>query len=180
MPAKIRLARHGKKHNAFYHIVVADERAPRDGKFIEKIGTYNPNSNPATINIDATKAVSWLEKGAQPTDTARAILSYKGILFQQHLQGGVKLGKLTQEAADAKLEAWKQEKAGKITSKETNIATRNRDIAKANLALELKAKEAKAEVVRAKLAPPPAPEVVEETAPEASADTAAAPEEPQA
>jgi small subunit ribosomal protein S16 len=158
MPAKIRLARHGKKHNAFYHIVVADGRAPRDGKYIEKIGTYNPNTNPATIDIDSEKAISWLNKGAQPTDTARAILSYKGVLFKKHLQAGVQLGKSTQEQADAKFETWKQEKEGKISAKQSDISSKNRDIAKANLALELKAKEAKAEAIRIKNTPPPEPE----------------------
>ncbi|HRS37958.1 MAG TPA: 30S ribosomal protein S16, partial [Bacteroidia bacterium] len=104
MPAKIRLTRHGKKHNAYYHIVVADGRAPRDGKFIEVIGNYNPNTNPATINLDATKALNWLNKGAQPTDTCRAILSYKGVLYRNHLNKGVLKGALTAEQADAKFE----------------------------------------------------------------------------
>ncbi len=194
MPAKIRLARHGKKHNAFYHIVVADGRAPRDGKYIEKIGTYNPNTNPATINIDTEKAMSWLEKGAQPTDTARAILSYKGVLFKKHLQRGVTLGKLNQEQADASLAKWMEEKTGKITAKQSDIASKNRDIAKANAELEAKAKEAKAETVRIKNTPPPepTPEVAEADAPaataeaspeasaEASPETSETPQEPQA
>ncbi|HNP98265.1 MAG TPA: 30S ribosomal protein S16, partial [Bacteroidia bacterium] len=89
MPVKIRLSRHGKKHQAYYHIVVADSRAPRDGKFIEVIGNYNPNTNPATIQIDNDKALTWLKNGAQPTDTCRAILSYKGVLFRSHLDRGV-------------------------------------------------------------------------------------------
>ena len=94
MPVKIRLARHGKKHQAYYHIVVADGRAPRDGKFIEVIGKYNPNTNPATIHIDDVKALEWLSKGAQPTDTTKAILSYKGIMYKRHLQNGVaKIGR---------------------------------------------------------------------------------------
>ena len=90
MPAKIRLARHGRKRYAFYHIVVADSRAPRDGRYIERIGTYNPNTNPATIDLDFDKALDWLLKGAQPTDTANAILSYKGVNYKKHLLGGVK------------------------------------------------------------------------------------------
>ena len=92
MAVKIRLARHGKKGYAFYHIVVADSRAPRDGKFIEKLGTYNPNTNPATIDLNFEQALGWLMKGAQPTDTARAILSYKGVLYKKHLLGGVAKG----------------------------------------------------------------------------------------
>src|SRR5436190_23522462 len=103
MPAKIRLARHGKKHQGYYHIVVADGRAPRDGKYIEVIGNYNPNTNPATIVLDTEKALGWLQKGAQPTDTARAILSYKGVHYKSHLVRGVAKGLLTQEHADAKL-----------------------------------------------------------------------------
>ena len=106
MAVKIRLARHGKKNFAFFHIVVADSRAPRDGKFIERIGTYNPNTNPATIELNGEKALDWMFKGAQPTDTCRRILSYKGILLRKHLQEGVKKGALTQEAADQKWNAW--------------------------------------------------------------------------
>ena len=102
MPVKIRLARRGKKGYPFYHIVVADSRAPRDGKFIENIGSYNPNTNPATINLDFEKALDWLQKGAQPTDTCRAILSYKGVLMKKHLLGGVSKGAFTQEVAEAK------------------------------------------------------------------------------
>ncbi|MFM9027673.1 MAG: 30S ribosomal protein S16, partial [Bacteroidota bacterium] len=90
MPVKIRLSRHGKKHQAYYHIVVADSRAPRNGKFIEVIGDYNPNTNPATINLNHQRALTWLGNGAQPTDTCRAILSYKGVLFHNHLLKGVK------------------------------------------------------------------------------------------
>ena len=97
MAVKIRLARHGKKGYAFYHIVAADSRAPRDGKFIEKLGTYNPNTNPATIDLDFEKALDWLQKGAQPTDTCRAILSYKGVLYKKHLLGGVAKGRFLGE-----------------------------------------------------------------------------------
>ena len=106
MPVKIRLQRYGKKAHAFYHIVIADGRAPRDGKFIEKIGTYNPATNPVTIILNNDKALMWLQKGALPTDTCRSILSYKGILYKKHLQGGVTKGALTQEQADAKFEKW--------------------------------------------------------------------------
>ena len=117
MPVKIRLARHGKKGYAFYHIVVADSRAPRDGKFIEKIGTYNPNTNPATIDLNFDKALEWLQKGAQPTDTCRAILSYKGVMYKKHLLGGVAKGAFDEAAADAKFEKWMSEKAAKISAK---------------------------------------------------------------
>ena len=117
MPTKIRLQRHGKKAAAFFHIVVADGRAPRDGKFIEKIGTYNPNTNPATIDIDTDRAFEWIKTGAQPTDTCRAILSYKGIMMRYHLHRGVEKGALTQEQADAKLAKWMDEQTAKIAAK---------------------------------------------------------------
>ena len=102
MPARIRLQRHGKKNQPFYHIVVADGRAPRDGRFIEKIGTYNPMTNPAQIALDIDRAVTWLKNGAQPSDTARKILSYKGVLLKRHLQIGVEKGAISQEQADVK------------------------------------------------------------------------------
>ena len=110
MAVKIRLARHGKKGFAFYHIVAADSRAPRDGKFIEKLGTYNPNTNPATIDLNFEKALDWLLKGAQPTDTCRAILSYTGVVYRNHLQNGVKKGAFGQEEADRRFDAWLNEK----------------------------------------------------------------------
>src|SRR5947207_1980567 len=121
MPVKIRLARHGKKHLAYYHIVVADSRAPRDGKFIEVIGKYNPNTNPATISIDNAKALDWLGKGAQPTDTTKAILSYKGIMYQRHLQRGVAKEILTQEQADEKFQKWMENKHNKIEEKRSSL-----------------------------------------------------------
>ena len=116
MPARIRLQRHGKKGQPFYHIVVADGRAPRDGKFIEKIGTYNPMTNPATIDIDIDGAVEWLGKGAQPSDTVRAILSYKGVMYKKHLMGGVAKNAFTKEEAEKRFEAWAAEKAAKISN----------------------------------------------------------------
>ena len=122
MPVKIRLQRHGKKGKPFYWVVAADSRAKRDGRFLEKIGTYNPNTNPATINLDVDGAVKWLQNGAQPTDTARAILSYKGALLKNHLAGGVRKGALTEEQAEAKFNAWLEEKAGKVTGKTENLA----------------------------------------------------------
>ena len=122
MPVKIRLQRHGKKGKPFYWVVAADSRSKRDGKFLEKIGTYNPNTNPATIDLNLDSAVKWLFNGAQPTDTARAILSYKGALLKHHLEGGVRKGALTQEQADAKLEKWLEEKAGKVDAKKTGLS----------------------------------------------------------
>ena len=121
MPVKIRLQRHGKKGKPFYWVVAADVRASRDGKFLQKIGTYNPNSNPAQIELDIDEAIKWLQFGAQPTETARRILSYKGVMLKYHLQGGVKKGALTQEQADAKFEAWQKEKEQKITAKKESL-----------------------------------------------------------
>ena len=106
MPTKIRLARHGRKRKPFYHIVIADSRAPRDGKFIERVGSYNPNTNPATIDLDFDKALSWLQKGAQPTDTVRTILSFKGVLYKNHLLKGVLKGAFSEEVAEEKFKDW--------------------------------------------------------------------------
>ena len=117
MPVKIRLQRHGKKGKPFYWVVAADARAKRDGRYLEKIGTYNPNTNPATVNLDVDAAVKWLANGAQPTDTARTLLSYRGALLKHHLQGGVRKGALTQEDADAKFEAWLEQKDLQIQAK---------------------------------------------------------------
>jgi small subunit ribosomal protein S16 len=122
MSVKIRLQRHGKKGKPFYWVVAADARSKRDGKYLEKIGTYNPNTNPATIEINLDSAVQWLHNGAQPTDTARAILSYKGALLKHHLDGGVRKGALTQEQADAKLAAWLEAKAGKVDAKKDGLS----------------------------------------------------------
>lgn len=150
MPAKIRLQRHGKKGEAFFHIVVADGRAPRDGKFIEKLGTYNPSTNPATINIDGDKTFNWLKNGAQPTDTCRAILSYKGVLYRYHLSKGVAKGALTQEQADAKLAKWMEEKEAKVASKVSKLSDSARDSYKKRMDAETAAKEAKAAKIAAK------------------------------
>lgn len=144
MSVKIRLARHGKKDFAYFHIVVADSRAPRDGRFIERIGTYNPNTNPATIEIDGEKALDWIFKGAQPTETCRRILSYKGVLLKKHLLEGVKKGALTEETANAKWEAWMQQKADKVQLKCSELAQSDRNAAKAARESEIKVKEAMA------------------------------------
>ncbi|WP_422082202.1 30S ribosomal protein S16 [Ulvibacterium sp.] len=117
MPVKIRLQRHGKKGKPFYWVVAADSRAKRDGKFLEKLGTYNPNTNPATIELNVDNSVKWLQNGAQPTDTARAILSYKGALLKHHLWGGVRKGALTEEQVEEKFTAWVEEKEKAISSK---------------------------------------------------------------
>ena len=117
MAVKIRLQRHGKKNFAFFHIVVADSRSPRDGRYIEQIGSYNPNTNPATIVLDADKALAWLNVGAQPTLVCRRLLSYEGVLLKKHLEGGVAKGALTQEQADKKFADWKSEHDAKVAAK---------------------------------------------------------------
>ncbi|OYU81055.1 MAG: 30S ribosomal protein S16 [Flavobacterium sp. BFFFF1] len=127
MSVKIRLQRHGKKGKPFYWVVAADARSKRDGKYLEKIGTYNPNTNPATIELNLDSAVQWLHNGAQPTDTARAILSYKGALLKHHLDGGVRKGALSQEQADEKLAKWLDEKAGKVDSKKDTLSKAQAD-----------------------------------------------------
>ena len=127
MATKIRLQRHGKKGKPFYYIVVADARAPRDGRFIERLGSYNPNTNPATIDLNLDSAVQWLHNGAQPTDTARAILSYKGALLKHHLDGGVRKGAMTQEQADAKLATWLEAKTGKVDAKKEGLTKAQAD-----------------------------------------------------
>jgi small subunit ribosomal protein S16 len=150
MPVKIRLQRFGKKANPYYHIVVADGRAPRDGKFIEQIGSYNPKTNPASIELNVDKALDWLNKGAQPTDTTRAILSYRGVLYRQHLDKGVKKGALTQEQADEKYTSWLEQKNLKISQKVQDVMNKKKDDVKSRLSEEEKLKEKNAEKVAAK------------------------------
>ncbi|HEY9001815.1 MAG TPA: 30S ribosomal protein S16 [Mucilaginibacter sp.] len=179
MATKIRLQRHGKKGKPFYYIVVADARAPRDGRFIERLGSYNPNTNPATIDINFDKTLDWVNNGAQPTDTCRAILSYKGVLYKKHLQGGLKKGALTEEQVESKFQAWLDQKEGKITGKKESLSTAKQDARKAALAAEAKKKEEKAAAIAAKNAPPveeveaPAEEEVEAPAAETEADASA-------
>ncbi|MDR2890611.1 MAG: 30S ribosomal protein S16 [Alistipes sp.] len=188
MPVKIRLGRHGKKGYAFYHIVVADSRAPRDGKFIEKIGTYNPNTNPATIDLNFEKALSWLQKGAEPTDTCRAILSDKGVMMKKHLLGGVAKGAFSESDAEAKFNKWLEEKNAKGAAKISKMAGDARDAAKARAAAETKVKEEKAAAIAAKKAEaaaeaaaanaeeaPEAEEVAEAAAEEVAAEVVEAP-----
>ncbi|HOI31520.1 MAG: 30S ribosomal protein S16 [Bacteroidales bacterium] len=144
MPARIRLQRHGKKGRPFYHIVIADGRAPRDGRFIEKIGTYNPITNPAEIILDFDKALTWLQNGAQPSDTARAILSYKGVIYKSHLLKGVKKGALTEEQAEVKFQNWLKEKEAKIEAKRRGLTDAERTERKKALEEEAKVNEARA------------------------------------
>ncbi|MBT7621184.1 MAG: 30S ribosomal protein S16 [Lentimicrobiaceae bacterium] len=141
MPTMIRLSRHGKTHKAFYHIVVADGRAPRDGRFIEKIGTYNPISNPAEIVLDFDKALDWIQKGAQPTDTARAILSYKGVLYKNHLLIGAKKGAFTEAEAEAKFQKWLEDKEAKNAASKSGIEEKIRAEQKEKFEAEVKVKE---------------------------------------
>jgi small subunit ribosomal protein S16 len=152
MPAKIRLQRKGKKGQPFYHIVIADGRAPREGRFIERIGTYNPLTRPAEIDINFDKAISWLQNGAQPTDTVRAILAYKGVMYKSHLLKGVKKGALTIEQADAKFEAWSKEKVQKIASKVNEAVLSKKEAKKSQMAYESEVNQAKAAAVAKKLA----------------------------
>ncbi len=143
MSVKIRLQRHGKKGKPFYWIVAADARSKRDGRYLEKLGIYNPNTNPATIDLNVDGAVTWLQNGAQPTDTARAILSYKGALLKNHLAGGVKKGALTEEQAESKFEAWSKEKEAKIEAKADGLANAKADAKAEALAAEKAVNEAR-------------------------------------
>lgn len=172
MAVKIRLARRGRKKLALYDVVVADSRSPRDGKFIEKIGTYNPATVPASINLDENKAFDWLMKGAQPSDTVRAMLSYRGVMLRRHLQIGVIKGAITQEQADSKLAEWVNSKQSKIQSKIESVAKAKQSAAKARKEAEAKVKEARAEAIRKK-------QEVAAAAPEAPAEGEAAPAETQ-
>jgi small subunit ribosomal protein S16 len=175
MATKIRLQRHGKKGKPFYYIVVADARAPRDGRFIERLGSYNPNTNPATIDINFDKTLDWVNNGAQPTDTCRAILSYKGVLYKKHLQGGLKKGALTEDQVESKFQEWVDQKDGKITGKKSDLVSAKDEARKAALAAEAIKKEEKAAAIAAKYAPvaEEAPAVEEEATEEAPVAEAA-------
>jgi len=165
MPVKIRLQRHGRKGKPIYHIVVADARAPRDGRFIERLGLYNPNTNPATIDLNVDKSVEWLFNGAQPSDTCRAILSYKGVLMKKHLLEGVKKEALTQEEAEKRFEAWVASKETLISNKVSNLSAADQKRRKAAMEQEAKVKEARAAAILVKNTP-----VAEEVAEEAPAE----------
>ena len=160
MATKIRLQRFGKKGKPFFHVVVADSRSPRDGKFIERLGSYNPNTNPATIELNFDKTLDWVNKGAEPTDTCRAILSYKGVLYKKHLEGGVKKGALTQDQAEAKFAEWLSAKDGKIEGKKDSLTKSKEEVRKAALAAEAKKNADRAAALAIKNAP--VEEVVEE------------------
>ena len=153
MATRIRLQRHGKKRKPFYNIVIADQRAPRDGKFIEKLGTYNPNTNPATININFESTLDWLMKGAQPSDTVRAILSYKGILMKKHLLEGVRKGAFSEDEAEKRFSSWMEEKNKKVSDKSAGILKANEDIKNAAIALEKEKNNARAAEIAAKNIP---------------------------
>ena len=186
MPVKIRLQRHGKKGKPFYWIVAADSRSKRDGKYLEKIGTYNPNINPASIDLDIDGAVKWLQNGAEPTDTAKAILSYKGAMLKNHLVGGVAKGALTEEQAEEKFQAWVAEKDAKIAAEQDGLSKAKDDAKATALAAEVKvneerlasSQEAENAAIKAaadaKAAAEAAENVVEETAPETIDDAQAA------
>lgn len=165
MATRIRLQRHGKKSKAFFHLVVADSRAKRDGKFIEKLGTYNPNTNPATVEINFESALKWLRTGAEMSETARALLSYKGVLYKNHLINGIKKGALTEADVETKFAAWVAEKDAKINSKKDGLENNAVAAKAAALKAEADANAAKAKAIEAKNTP-----VVEEVAEEAVAE----------
>ena len=150
MAVKIRLQRHGKKNFAFFHIVVADSRAPRDGRYIEQIGSYNPNTNPATIVLNSERALAWLKVGAEPSLVARRILSYEGVLLRHHLDGGIAKGALTAEQADQKWNEWKAQRDAKISAKKEGLAKDAEKKAKETIAAEAKVAAAKAEALAKK------------------------------
>ena len=173
MSVKIRLQRHGKKQKPFYWIVAADARAKRDGKFLEKLGTYNPTVNPAIIELNLESAVQWLHNGAQPTDTARAILSYKGALLKHHLDGGVRKGALTQEQADAKLAKWLEEKAGTVDAKKDGLSKKQAEAKAKALKAEKEANEKRINAAAEAAKAAEAPEVVEEEVAEVTEEVVA-------
>jgi len=176
MSVKLRLQRHGRKQRPFYHIVAADSRSPRDGRFIERVGSYNPISEPATIVLDVEKAIKWLQDGATPTDKVRGLLSREGVLYKNHLQTGVRKGSITQEAADEKFAAWSSEKETR-TGKANENTTKAAEAEKAKrLAAEKEVFNKRAAAQAAALAPP-VEEVAEEAAPEAEVAPEATAEE---
>jgi len=164
MATKIRLQRHGRKGYAFYHIVIADSRAPRDGKFIERIGSYNPNTNPATIDLKFDRALYWIQVGAQPTDTTRNILSSQGVMMKKHLLGGVKKGAFTEAEAEQKFQAWLTGKQASVKAEVNKMTDAEKIKLKARLEAEQAVNKAKAEALAAKKAEVAAKDVVEEEA----------------
>ena len=180
MATKIRLQRHGRKGYAFYHIVIADSRAPRDGKFIERIGLYNPNTNPATIDLKFDRALYWMNVGAQPTDTVRNLLSHEGVLLKKHLQGGVAKGAFSETEAEKKFETWKEGKQTAVRANISKLSEKERAAAKAALDAEKAVNKAKAEALASKKAEARAAKAKEATGATADADetTAAATDSP--
>ena len=177
MATKIRLQRHGRKGYAYYSIVIADVRAPRDGKFTEKIGTYNPNTNPATVDLKFDRALYWVEVGAQPTDTVRNILSDEGVYLMKHLRGGVKKGAFDEAKAEEKFEAWKQQKQASVEAAKAKNSEKVKAVAAARLEAEKEVNKAKAEIVakkKAELAAAEAAKKAEEAAAAAEAEAPAA------
>ena len=175
MATKIRLQRHGRKGYAYYQIVVADSRAPRDGKFIERIGSYNPNTNPATIDLNFERALYWVNVGAQPTDTTRNILSEEGVLMMKHLQGGVKKGAFDQAEAEKRFNAWKAGKENAVSKTKAQLDAEKQAQIKERLKAEQEVNKAKAKELAAKKA-----EALEAKAEEAAAEAAPVAEEPAA
>jgi small subunit ribosomal protein S16 len=176
MPVKIRLTRQGRKKKPYYHIVVADSRAPRDGRFIERIGMYDPSSTPATIDLNFDKALDWLQKGAQPTDTCRAILSYRGVMMKKHLLEGAKKGAFSEDEALSRFEKWLKEKEAKIQAKADKVIQSKESEAKKRFEAETKVKEAMAEAVIKKKAAEEKAAKAETEAPPAEEPALAEPE----
>jgi small subunit ribosomal protein S16 len=171
MPVKIRLSKKGRKKLPYYHIVVADSRAPRDGKFVERIGLYNPQTNPATIELNFDRALDWLQKGAQPTDTCRAILSEQGVMMKKHLIEGAKKGAFSTEEAESRYQKWYSDKSARIKAQSDKISKGKSDEVKKRFDAETKVKEAKAEALAKKLRAQ-----AEESRKEARAEVAEQPE----
>ena len=180
MATKIRLQRHGRKGYAYYPIVIADSRAPRDGRFIERIGSYNPNTNPATISLNFDRALYWIEVGAQPTDTVRSILSKEGVMLMKHLRGGVKKGAFTEEEAQRRFDAWKAERQKVMDSKKAALNAKSAEDAKARLAAESAQNKKKAEAIAQKKAEAIAAQEAEAKAAEEAENPAPAEETPAA
>ena len=172
MATRIRLQRHGKKGKPFFHIVVADSRAKRDGRFIEKLGIYNPNTNPATIDLDFDRSLAWVQKGAEPSDTARAILKYQGVMMKDHLLRGVAKGALTEEQVEAKFSKWLEDKSALIDSKKDRLSKAKEEARKAALADEKAVNEARTAAQAAVEETANAVEEVGEEVAEAVAETA--------
>lgn len=178
MATKIRLQRHGRKNYAFYPIVIADSRAPRDGRFIERIGSYNPNTNPATVTLNFERALYWVNVGAQPTDTVRNILSREGVMLMKHLQGGVKKGAFSEEEAQKRFDAWKSKKQAAVEAQKADLSSKKEQAAKARFEQEQAKNKAKAEVVAKKKAEIAAAKAEAEAAAKAAAEAENATEAP--